>query len=231
MTNLSKDIKAGTKKSHSAAENTKFVSQFLKGVVSEENYRKLLKDFYFVYAALEEEFTRLREDPLLQLINFPEVWRVEMIKKDLEYYYGPQWAEKIAPSEGAIQYVERIHDVATHDSYLLVGHHYTRYLGDLSGGQILKGITEKALDLPIGRGTCFYEFPDIYSPEMKKQFKITYRKALDSLPLDEEQIKAIIVEANYAFRLNMYLFDQIEGESKDGWKSGLKVFWKTLRRK
>ena len=53
MTNLSKDIKAGTKKSHSAAENTKFVSQFLKGVVSEENYRKLLKDFYFVYAALE----------------------------------------------------------------------------------------------------------------------------------------------------------------------------------
>ena len=36
---LAIDLKQGTKQSHSAAENTKFVSSFLRGVVSEENYR------------------------------------------------------------------------------------------------------------------------------------------------------------------------------------------------
>ena len=45
---LSKLLKEGTKKSHSAAENTKFVRGFLKGVVNEEEYRKLLTDFYYV---------------------------------------------------------------------------------------------------------------------------------------------------------------------------------------
>ena len=33
-------------------------------------------------------------------------------------------------------------------------------------------------------------------------------------------------EANYAFKLNMDLFDELGGDSKDGWKS----FFKTLRK-
>ena len=103
------------------------------------------------------------------------------------------------------------------DPYLLVGHHYTRYLGDLSGGQILKGIAEKALDLPKGEGLNFYEF-DI---EDKKAFKQKYRDALDNLPVDTQQINAIITEANYAFRLNMYMFDQLSGNAGQG-------FWKVL---
>ena len=37
--------------------------------------------------------------------------------------------------------------MAKDNPILLVGHHYTRYLGDLSGGQILKGIAKKALKL------------------------------------------------------------------------------------
>ena len=41
-------LKEGTKKSHNAAENTKFVSQFLKGVLDPEEYRKLITDFYLL---------------------------------------------------------------------------------------------------------------------------------------------------------------------------------------
>ena len=50
---LAQQLKTGTKKSHTAAENTKFIASFLGGVVSEENYRELIKDFYFVYSAIE----------------------------------------------------------------------------------------------------------------------------------------------------------------------------------
>ena len=222
---LALELKEGTKKSHSAAENTKFVAAFLRGVVDEESYRKLIKDFYFVYSALEEEFTRLNDDPILMLINFPELWRVDMLKRDLRYYYGSNWNTIIKPSEACIQYVERIHEVAdSNEPYLLVGHHYTRYLGDLSGGQILKTIAEKALDLPQGEGLNFYEF-DIAD---KKAFKTKYREALDTLTTDESIINAIITEANYAFRLNMYVFDEIKSTDPYPAMTAIKGFWKFL---
>ena len=38
----------------------------------------------------------------------------------------------------------------------------------------------------------------------------------------------IIAEANYAFRLNMYMFDELSGDSKDAWNSAAKVFLQTL---
>ena len=227
MTTLSKDIKVGTKKSHSAAENTKFVAAFLRGVISRENYRTLIKDFYFVYAALEEEMERLKGDTYIDGINFPELSRIEQLKMDVRYYYGPNWRAIIAPSESAVQYVERVHEVADKAPFLLVGHHYTRYLGDLSGGQILKGIAEKALKLREGEGLKFYEFDKI---DDKKEYKNKYRAALDSLPLDQVQIDAIIAEANYAFKLNMDLFDELAGDSKDGWKSFFKVLLGYIRR-
>ena len=45
---FSKEIKIGTKKSHSAAENTAFVKSFLRGVVSKDSYKVLVSDLYFV---------------------------------------------------------------------------------------------------------------------------------------------------------------------------------------
>ena len=222
---LAAELKTGTKRSHTAAENTKFVASFLRGVVSEQNYRTLIKDFYFVYSALEEEMERLADDEFLKPIHFEELNRLNFLKWDLRYYYGPNWMMEIKPSEACIQYTERIHEVADKDPYLLVGHHYTRYLGDLSGGQILKGIAEKALNLPKNEGLHFYDFPKI---DDKKEFKTKYRAALDALTTDSSKINDIIAEANYAFRLNMYMFDELSGTAKDAWNSAAKVFIQTM---
>ena len=222
---LAAELKTGTKRSHTAAENTKFVGSFLRGVVSERNYRTLIKDFYFVYSALEEEMERLEDDEFLKPIYFKELNRLNFLKWDLRYYYGPNWMMEVKPSEACIQYTERIHEVADKDPYLLVGHHYTRYLGDLSGGQILRNIAEKALDLPKGEGLHFYDFPKI---DDKKAFKTKYREGLDKVTTDTSKINDIIAEANYAFRLNMYMFDELSGDSKDAWNSAAKVFIQTL---
>ena len=222
---LAAELKTGTKRSHTAAENTKFVGSFLRGVVSEQNYRTLIKDFYFIYSAIEEEMERLQDDEFLSPIYFKELNRLNFLKMDLRYYYGPNWMMEIKPSEACIQYTERIHEVADKDPYLLVGHHYTRYLGDLSGGQILRNIAEKALDLPKGEGLHFYDFPKI---DDKKAFKTKYREGLDNVTSDTSKINDIIAEANYAFRLNMYMFDELSGDSKDAWNSAAKVFIQTL---
>ena len=206
---FSKEIKEGTKKSHSAAENTAFVKSFLRGVISKESYRTLVSDLYFVYSALEEDFKIFKNDPVLGALYLPELERVTALETDLRYYYGPIWRSIVEPSEACQRYVNRIHEVAKTEPELLIGHHYTRYLGDLSGGQILKGIAEKALNLN-GEGLNFYEFGKI---DDAKIYKEKYRSILDKLPLTDSQQNAIITEANYAFRLNMYMFEQLEGNS------------------
>ena len=206
---FSKEIKEGTKKSHSAAENTAFVKSFLRGVISKESNRTLVSDLYFVYSALEEDFRIYENDPVLGALYLPELERVTALSTDLRYYYGPIWRSLITPSEACQRYVNRIHEVAKSEPELLIGHHYTRYLGDLSGGQILKGIAQKALNLK-DEGLCFYEFGKI---DDAKIYKEKYRSILDTLPLTDSQQNAIITEANYAFRWNMYMFDTLEGNS------------------
>ena len=131
--------------------------------------------------------------------------------KDCEYFYGDDWREKIYPTEQTQRYVNRIHEVAKENPELLIAHHYTRYMGDLSGGQILKGIAQKALGLKED-GLAFYEFPEISD---KKGFKESYRKVLDTMiPATQKNVDGIIVEANYAFRLNMYMFEEIQGDAR-----------------
>ncbi len=206
---FSKEIKEGTKKSHSAAENTAFVKSFLRGVVSKDSYKVLVADLYFVYTAIEEDFRIFKNDPVIGKLYLPELERINSLERDLRYYYGPMWRSLIQPTEACQRYVDRIHEVAKTEPELLVGHHYTRYLGDLSGGQILKNIAEKAMNLN-GEGLYFYEFDKI---DNAKEYKTKYRSILDELPLTEAQQNAIIVEANWAFRLNMHMFDQLEGNS------------------
>ena len=46
-----------------------------------------------------------------------------------------------------------------------------------------------------------------------KSYKEKYRSVLDELPLTESETNAIITEANYAFRLNMYMFDELKGNA------------------
>jgi len=223
--NFAKQLKEGTKKSHSAAENTSFVKSFLKGVVNKESYRGLISDFYFVYTALEEEVSKLQDHPVVGCLDLPDLRRKLALEMDVRYYYGPIWRSLIKPSEACERYVNRIREVAKNEPELLVGHHYTRYLGDLSGGQILKGIAEKAMELGNGQGLKFYEFEQIEDP---KAYKAGYRGILNSLPIDQHQADAIIVEANYAFRLNMYMFDTLEGN----WlKSILQIFISSIFKK
>ena len=127
---------------------------------------------------------------------------------NIEYYYGGNWQDEIAPSIAAQAYVERIHAIAATAPELLIAHSYTRYLGDLSGGQILKGIAQRGMNLANGAGTAFYEF-DAISDE--KAFKNAYRQAMNDLPLDDATAAQIVDEANAAFGMNMAMFNELEG--------------------
>jgi heme oxygenase len=206
--NLATKLREGTKKAHTMAENVGFVKCFLKGVVEKTSYRKLVSNLYFVYSAMEEEMEKHREHPVLSKIYFPELNRKASLEEDLHYYFDATWREQVAPSEAAQAYINRIREVSANEPELLVGHSYTRYLGDLSGGQILKGIAQRAMNLQDGEGTAFYEFKDI---DDEKAFKAQYRQAMNELPIDDATGDRIVDEANAAFGMNMAMFNELEG--------------------
>ena len=205
-TNLAQQLREGTTKAHSMAENVSFVKSFLGGVVDKKSYRQLLSNLFFVYVAIEKEIENNKDNVNIKPIYFPELFRKQSLIEDLIYYYGIDWQDQLEPSIATQIYVNRIHDIGTNQPELLIAHAYTRYMGDLSGGQILKKIAQNAMQLSEGHGTSFYDFKDI---EDDKSFKDMYRNKLNDIPLNNQQINQIISEANVAFNLNMRIFQEL----------------------
>jgi heme oxygenase len=154
---------------------------------------------YFTYSALEEEMDRNKDHPAFAPLYFPvELHRKEALTKDMEYFFGENWKEQVKCSEAAQKYVERIHYIGQNEPELLVAHAYTRYMGDLSGGQVLKKVAQRALKLPsTGEGTQFYLFENV---DNAQQF---YRARMNALDLNLKTKERIVEEANKAFEYNM----------------------------
>uniref|UniRef100_A0A8C5S7J7 heme oxygenase (biliverdin-producing) n=1 Tax=Laticauda laticaudata TaxID=8630 RepID=A0A8C5S7J7_LATLA len=208
-TDLSELLKEGTKEAHDRAENTQFVKDFLKGHIKRELFKLGTAALYFTYSALEEEMEHNKDQPCFAPLYFPlELHRKEALARDLEYLYGEGWEEKIQCSEATQRYVDRIHHVGKQEPELLVAHAYTRYMGDLSGGQVLKRVAQRALKLPSsGEGINFYMFENISNPQQFKQF---YRARLNALDVSQETKEKIVKEANGAFEFNMQVFEELD---------------------
>ncbi|NWR78292.1 HMOX2 oxygenase, partial [Centropus unirufus] len=208
-TDLSELLKEGTKESHDRAENTQFVKDFLKGRIKKELFKLATVALYFTYSALEEEMEHNKDHAAFAPLYFPvELHRREALVKDLQYFYGEDWKEKIQCSEATQHYVDRIHHVGQHEPELLVAHAYTRYMGDLSGGQVLKKVAQRALKLPsTEEGIQFYVFDNVSNAQ---QFKQLYRARMNALDLDKSTKDRIVEEANRAFRFNMQVFEELD---------------------
>jgi len=204
---LATQLREGTSKSHTMAENVNFIKSFLGGVIDKGSYTEMLSKLYFVYEAIENAMEKNKDHEYIKPIYFPELNRTDSLKEDLIFHYGEDWLENVTLSKATLDYVNRINTISKEKPELLVAHAYTRYLGDLSGGQILKKIAQRSMGLEGSKGLAFYEFKEVND---EAQFKLNYKAALDSLPIEENEASQIIAEANTAFTLNMNIFSELE---------------------
>lgn len=207
---LSEALKEATKEVHTRAENAEFMRNFQKGQVTREGFKLVMASLYHIYVALEEEIERNKHNPVYSPLYFPEeLHRRVALEQDMAFWYGPRWQESIPFTPATQHYVERLHEVGRTHPELLVAHAYTRYLGDLSGGQVLKKIAQKAMALPVsGEGLAFFTFPNIDSPT---KFKQLYRARMNTLEMTPEVKHRVIEEAKTAFLLNIQLFEELQG--------------------
>jgi len=167
----------------------------------------IVTSLYFVYQAQEEAFDKA-DNENVKALDYNELRRVSSLEEDMQFFYGNDWKSKIKPSTGAKKYVARIEQIAKEQPELLIAHQYTRYLGDLFGGQMMGGMASKSLGLEPGQGTTFYQFDDI--PDTT-DFITQWYINLNKLDLTQEQKNEIVDEANLVFALNIEILEELEG--------------------
>merc|ERR1740121_1105982 len=143
----------------------------------------------------------------------------------MEYFYGSGWDNKVAPSRATAKYVKRIKEVAKENPKLLIAHQYTRYLGDLFGGQMMGGMATKSLNLSDGKGVAFYTFDDIPDANV---FITDWYNRLNQLDLSDAQKEEIIDEANHVFDLNIGILEELDGSAAGAFWS---LVWNTFKEK
>ncbi len=205
---FSRRLRTETAQAHRFVESTNFVKGILKGVMSLESFGNMQAGMYLVYEALEEELERHKDHPLVGQIYFTQLNRKAVLERDLEYLYGEDWRSQVRMTSARQEYIDRIHWLGENDPGLLVAHSYTRYLGDLSGGQVISKIARRSLGMEGRDGLRFFDFDEI---EKARVFKNEYRSRLDQLPLSEDRAQEIIDEAKQVFALNQGLFEELEG--------------------
>lgn len=197
---LSELMKTGSRAEHTAAEDATFVRTLLDGRINRAGYAAYLSQLFYIYEALESVGDALREDPIAKVVLRDELLRLPALENDLRYW---GLSEPQLPTEATLNYVDRIRNHAANWGGAYVAHHYTRYLGDLSGGQAIGRILARTYDLADGQGVQFYDFPAIAKVKI---FKDNYRLALNSLALTDEEKLQVLDEVKVAFVLNSGLF-------------------------
>ncbi|QUX28206.1 biliverdin-producing heme oxygenase [Nocardiopsis akebiae] len=199
---FSERLRAATRSDHQAAEDHGFTRALMDGTLPLDGYTGMVAQHYFAYVALEETGRRLAEDPVAGRFHYPELERVPALVRDLEHLLGADWRGRIAPTPATRTYAARIEQTADHPEGF-VAHHYTRYMGDVSGGQFIRRTAASAYGLTDAAGVSFYVFDALGS---LLRFRTGYRERLDSLDLGEAAAARLVAETRLAYQLNTEVF-------------------------
>lgn len=207
VTPFSQALRERTWTDHGRSEGAGFMHDLMSGKGTQDDYTALVAQHWFVYEALEAAAARFADDPTAGVFVQPSLTRLPAIEADLEHLIGPDWREQITPTPEVEAYCARIREIADEGwAGGFIAHHYTRYLGDLSGGQAIKRLMQRHFGFDTN-GVLFYIFDDIADP---KEFKESYREQLDAVAWDAAEQDRVIEEVVRAYAYNTALFNDLE---------------------
>ncbi|NJO37504.1 MAG: biliverdin-producing heme oxygenase [Rhizobiales bacterium] len=204
---LATRLRLETQALHAEAERSGYVQEILKRRASRGGYALFLRNLLPAYQAMEQALARHARDPVLEHFVWPPLFRSESMGADLEALAGARWIQILPLLPEGQAYADRIEKIGTAKPARLIGHAYVRYIGDLSGGQIVQRILSAAPGLaPAMLG--FYDFPGIADAGAYKE---GFRRSLDQVGEGGGDVDDIVDEAKLAFRLNIGLSTAVLG--------------------
>lgn len=202
---FSRVVRESSWSDHSSSEGASFMENIMRGIASKQDYVDLVAQHFFMYEALEEAGEQLAGNPAYEALHPEALLRLGTLKVDLEHLLGADWRNEIRPVPATAAYAARIREVAAEEWVAgIIAHHYTRYLGDLSGGQIIAKRVARQHGFD-GPGIEFYDFEALGD---LKAFKETYRDGLDALgeTLDADEQQRMVDEVRAAYAFNTAVF-------------------------
>lgn len=193
---LSMYLKAGTRANHTEIHKHPFVTALFRVRLTKKQYAQYLCDLKIVYSTLESLAMKLKEkNVMIGAMYNEELFRTEAIQEDLQALGFTE----LKPSSAAKAYAEHLESLEATKPHYLVSHFYTRYLGDLSGGQsLIKKIPKK------WGATAFYTFEQITDTNQAKE---QFREKLNGLTSDKNVILDLVNEASTGFELSARILE------------------------
>lgn len=211
---LSLQLRSATTAEHKDAENSPFMVMLMSGRLSLDDYTRYLINMAWLYEALEEQTTVGEPLPGSAELWDERLLRLSSISYDLENLGVPNWRQKTRPSHAMESYISHLRALGGRGDHRLIAHHYTRYLGDLSGGQAIASLVARHYGASDDQ-LSFYRFERI---DNLVRFKEHYRECLDRVILTNDQRVSLLEEAKGAFRRNQSVFSDLNssGERSHG---------------
>ncbi len=202
-------IASETSGDHRGAERSPFLAALMGRTLPVTGYVDLLVQYHHVYRALEDGADALADTASVAPFLARTLDRVPALEADLDDLRRRPEVRgcTFAPTAATAAYATRIRDVTTSEPARYVAHHYTRYLGDLSGGFPIGRIVAATYGLSADDGGRFAHFPEIDDPA---RFKDDYRTSLNEIPWSADQRAAVIDEVHRAYRYNVDLFASLD---------------------
>lgn len=190
-----------TKQLHREAEQSGVLAGILRGEASRNGYLLFLRNLHPAYRAMEQGLARHHQTPGLDRLSAYRLDRAGAIAADLESLQGRDWASAIPLLPAGAAYEAAVAEAAEGNGHRLIAHAYTRYLGDLSGGQIVQKQLAKTMQLRPDQ-LSLYSFAGFPDPAILKS---DYRQALEYAGSLADDPASIIEESAKAFSCNIAL--------------------------
>jgi heme oxygenase len=204
-TGLASALRQRTRDLHSRAERSGIIRDLVRGQADRAGYALLLRNLLPVYQALEQALRVSHQHGQLDGIGGAGLERAPALIADLTAIQGANWHAELPLLPAGIRYAHRVARAAQGPPGLLAAHAYVRYLGDLSGGQILSRVLSRSLGLGPA-ALRLYAFPAVPDVAAARQ---RFNTAIElAAPTAAEQ-RSLLAEALVAFRLNIALSEAV----------------------
>jgi heme oxygenase (biliverdin-producing, ferredoxin) len=196
-------MKEETFEAHEKSKDSGFAVTLMSGQWSHLAFIEWQRALYPIYVTLEEIMKANRKDPSLHIFDHRKLDRSQRIFNDLAHYGVDPVAEpSTLPS--VKEYVSKVQDAGSRPQRIMA-YHYTRYMGDMIGGQVIARSLMEHYEMPAEALTCydFKDIGDIY------HYRKTYKILLDLVPWSKEEREAFVEEAKVAYEINAILFGEL----------------------
>ena len=182
-----------------------FMTALLKGEIEKSAYVLFLRNLEPIYEALERGLVFHADAHGISAIIVQSLFRLPSLHRDLAFLHGADWRIEVPQLDACSAYVDHLNAIQSTVPARLEAHAYVRYLGDLSGGQMLRKIVSQSLNLgDQNEGVNFYHFGE--PPEVVRLVQ-RFRAGLNLI--GEPANTGLADEAVTAFELHIGLFDDL----------------------